>query len=88
MAALKFVVISFVSAILVCAAPIKRALGKVKYGVVSIAGFDFGAGPSYCSNVNGNAYPPLVSNGVVSYDGPDGIAQMKYVNSTFRMNDD
>ena len=85
---MKVVALSFVSALQVCAAPTKRFPSKVKYAGVNIAGFDFGAGQSYCSKMDGNAFPPLVSNGVVPFGGPDGVAQMKFVDSDSLMNED
>lgn len=56
-----------------------RSVNRVKYAGVNIAGFDFGSGDSTCGVVNSSAYPPLISNGVVSYGGPDGVGQMECV---------
>lgn len=57
---------------------LKASKGQLKYAGLNMGGFDFGIYDS-CGNMEGDAFPPLISNGVVSSGGPDGPGQMKYV---------
>jgi len=51
--------------------------GQLQYAGLNIGGFDFGIYDS-CGNMEGAAFPPLISNGVVSVGGPDGPGQMNH----------
>lgn len=53
-----------------------KSKGQLTYAGLNMGGFDFGIYDS-CGNMEGTAFPPLQSNGIVTSGGPDGPGQMK-----------